>query len=106
MKPQTIEISCLEVWREIPSEALEREQLKQALAKALASLGEKYREVFVLRDVQQLSIAETAKILGITEASVKTRLLRARLMMRDVLAPGFDGAWSAGEKGWKKVRPW
>jgi len=91
-------------WREIPSEALEREQLKRALAQALASLGEKYREVFVLRDVQQLSIAETARILGITEASVKTRLLRARLQMRDALAPGIDGNWTSGGQ-YKRVRP-
>ena len=93
-------------WREIPSEALERDQLKRALAKALASLGEKYREVFVLRDVQHLSIAETASILGITEASVKTRLLRARLQMRDALAPGYDGSWTSGGPPYKKVRPW
>ena len=91
-------------WREIPSETLEREELKRALAKALASLGEKYREVFVLRDVQCLSIAETAGILGITEASVKTRLLRARLQMRDALAPGIDGNWTANGQ-YKKVRP-
>lgn len=93
-------------WREIPSEALEREQLKRALAKALVSLGEKYREVFVLRDVQHLSIAETARILGITEASVKTRLLRARLQMRDALAPGYDGSWTSDNPQYKKVRPW
>ena len=93
-------------WREIPSEALERDQLKRALARALASLGEKYREVFVLRDVQQLSIAETASILGITEASVKTRLLRARLQMRDALAPGYDGSWTGDSPQYKKVRPW
>lgn len=93
-------------WREIPSEALERDQLKRALAKALASLGDKYREVFVLRDVQQLSITETATALGITEASVKTRLLRARLQMRDALAPGYDGSWTSDNPQYKKVRPW
>src|SRR5579862_5088602 len=46
-------------WREIPSEALERNEVRQLLARALASLGEKYREVFVLRDMQHLSIEET-----------------------------------------------
>src|SRR5271167_3877968 len=71
-------------WREIPSEALERKEVRQMLAEALASLGEKYREVFVLRDMQHLSIEETAKALGISSASVKTRLLRARLMLRDL----------------------
>lgn len=93
-------------WREIPSESLERDELQKALRRALASLDEKYREVFVLRDVQDMSIAETAQTLGITEASVKTRLLRARLQMRDALAPGYDGAWSLGATQWKKVRPW
>jgi RNA polymerase sigma-70 factor, ECF subfamily len=44
-----------------------------------------------------VSIAETAQALGITEASVKTRLLRARLQMRDALAPGLGGAWSRKE---------
>ena len=93
-------------WREIPSEALQRKELREALMRGIEALDTKYREVFILRDVQDLSIADTAKALGISEANVKTRLLRARLMMRDVLAPGFDGAWSNGEKGWKKVRPW
>lgn len=93
-------------WREIPSEALQQKELRQALARALASLAPKYREVFVLRDVQKLSIAETAKMLGITESSVKTRLLRARLQMRDALAPGIDGSWATGREEYKKVRPW
>jgi RNA polymerase sigma-70 factor (ECF subfamily) len=60
----------------------------------------------VLRDVQHVSIQETARILGITEASVKTRLLRARLQMRDALAPGIDGSWATGRDEFKKVRPW
>ncbi|HXO36480.1 MAG TPA: sigma-70 family RNA polymerase sigma factor [Candidatus Acidoferrales bacterium] len=76
-------------WREIPSEALEQKELREALIKALNSLPEKYRTVFVLRDVQQLSIAETVQALGISEASVKTRLSRARLKMRDTLATSF-----------------
>jgi len=82
-------------WREIPSEALEQKELREALTTALNSLAEKYRTVLVLRDVQHLSIAETAQALGITEANVKTRLSRARLQMRDALAPGVDGAWNA-----------
>ncbi len=93
-------------WREIPSEQLNRKQLREAIQKALDSLGAIYREVFVLRDVQNMSIAETANALGITEASVKTRLLRARLQLRDALAPGLDGGWNFGEGHWKKVRPW
>ena len=91
-------------WREIPSEALESARLRTALRKALASIGPKYQQVIVLRDVEHLSITETAKLLDISEAAVKTRLMRARLMMRDALAPGFDGAWKKGEH-YQKVRP-
>jgi RNA polymerase sigma-70 factor (ECF subfamily) len=89
-------------WREIPSESLERKELREGLARAMSSLPEKYRTVLILRDVQHLSIEETAKILGLSEANVKTRLSRARLQMRDALAPGFDGAWARGRE---RVRP-
>ena len=95
-------------WREIPSETLERKEVRLKLAQALAQLSQIYREVFVLRDMQHLSTDETAKALGISTASVKTRLLRARLMLRDLLSPGLGGAWSLGsnlsfEKG---TKPW
>jgi len=93
-------------WRETPVEALQRTELRRALRNAIASLDAAYREVFVLRDIEKLSIAETADVLQISEALVKTRLLRARLKMRDALAPGIDGAWRIGDGGWKKVRPW
>ena len=93
-------------WREIPSEELQQKELREALKRAIAALAPKYREVLILRDIQHVSIAETAKILGITEASVKTRLLRARLQMRDALAPGIDGSWTTGRDDFKKVRPW
>jgi RNA polymerase sigma-70 factor, ECF subfamily len=93
-------------WREIPSETLERKEIRQKLAKALATLAEKYREVFVLRDMQHLSIEETAEALGISRASVKTRLLRARLMLRDLLAPGLGGAWLSRLPFEKGSKPW
>ena len=93
-------------WREIPLETLERREVREMLAAALASLAEKYREVFVLRDMQHLSIEETAKSLGISTASVKTRLLRARLMLRDMLAPGLGGSWSSKLSFAKGTKPW
>ncbi len=93
-------------WREIPSETLERKEIREKLAAALASLGEIYREVFVLRDMQHLSIEETAKALGISKASVKTRLLRARLMLRDLLAPGLAGSWTSKLSFAKGTKPW
>jgi len=80
-------------WRDIPSEALEQSELREALNEALNSLPEKYRTVLILRDVQQMSIAETAEALGISQENVKTRTSRARLQMRDRLAPGWGGNW-------------
>lgn len=93
-------------WREIPSEQLQCTELRNALKRALDSLPRKYREVLILRDVEHLNIQETAQVLGITKGSVKTRLLRARLQMRDALAPGIDGSWSRGKEEFEKVRPW
>ena len=88
-------------WREIPSQALERSELRDALIKALVSLPEKYREILVLRDVNHLSITETSQTLGLSEANVKTRLSRARLQMRDALASGLGGLRSG--RGCEKV---
>ena len=93
-------------WREIPSEALERKEVRQKLAEALASLDRKYREVFVLRDMEHLNIQETAEALGITVASVKTRLLRARLMLRDLLAAGWEQGWFSRLPFEKGTKPW
>jgi RNA polymerase sigma-70 factor (ECF subfamily) len=93
-------------WREIPSETLERKEIREKLVEALESLGQIYREVFVLRDMRHLSIDETAKALGISPASVKTRLLRARLMLRDLLAPGLGGSWSTRLHFAKGTKPW
>lgn len=93
-------------WREIPSEALERKEVRQKLAQALAGLDRKYREVFVLRDMEQLNIQETAEALGISIASVKTRLLRARLMLRDLLASGWEQGWFSRLPFEKGTKPW
>lgn len=93
-------------WREIPSETLERKEIREKLAEALASLGEIYRDVFILRDMQHLSIEETAGALKISTASVKTRLLRARLMLRDLLAPGLSGPWFSRMSFGKGTKPW
>ena len=93
-------------WREIPSEALERSEIREALAKALTLLEEDYRLAFILRDVNDLSITETANILGITRGAVKTRLRRARLMLRDILSPGLQQGGQVG-LAFKEVRkPW
>ena len=93
-------------WREIPSEALERKEVRQRLAQALGTLDRKYREVFMLRDMEHLNIQETAEALGITVASVKTRLLRARLMLRDLLAAGWEQGWFSRLPFEKGTKPW
>jgi RNA polymerase sigma-70 factor (ECF subfamily) len=76
-------------WREIPSDALERKEIWDAVQRALKSLSPSLQEVFTLRDIQHFSVPETAQILGISEAQVSVRLHRARLQMRDFLAPLF-----------------
>jgi RNA polymerase sigma-70 factor (ECF subfamily) len=92
-------------WRPIPSELLEQKEIRQAVHDAINSLSTAYREVLILRDVQRLSIKEATEILGISVATVKTRLHRARLLLRDRLAPGMDGCWIKGQP-YRKVRPW
>lgn len=92
-------------WRPIPSEMLERKELREALENGIKSLGPRYREVLILRDLHNLSQKETAAVLGIGEGSVKTRLHRARMQLRDFMAPGVDGSWSA-RHNYRKVRAW
>jgi RNA polymerase sigma-70 factor, ECF subfamily len=79
-------------WREIPSEALERREVRQMLQDAVGTLPNIYREVFLLRDVEELSVNESAEALGISVASVKVRLHRARIMLQKKLAPLLKSA--------------
>ena len=74
-------------WKEIPSEALERKEVRLLLEQAITGLPLIYREVFQLRDIDQLSINEAAAALGISIAAVKVRLHRARMMLQKKLAP-------------------
>lgn len=76
-------------WKETPDEILLRRETKAILHDAMEDLDEKYRLVFVLRDIEGLSTAETADALGISESNVKVRLLRARLMLRERLTRWF-----------------
>src|SRR6202049_5013452 len=79
--------ALLRDWKEIPSEALERKEVRSLLHKAVTALPLIYREVFQLRDIEQLSVQEAAQALGITVSSVKVRLHRARMMLQKNLAP-------------------
>ncbi len=74
-------------WREIPLEALERKELREALRVAVAELPDIYRQVFVLRDLEEQNIEETARALGINPGAVKVRLHRARTMLQKRLVP-------------------
>jgi RNA polymerase sigma-70 factor (ECF subfamily) len=79
-------------WREIPVEALAQKELGEHLEEAVAALPQLYREVLILRDIDGLNIAETSGALGISVPAVKTRLLRARLMVRDYFV---SRSWAA-----------
>ena len=74
-------------WREIPLEALERRELREALRRAVASLPEIYKQVFTLRDLENLNTEETAEALGLTAGVVKVRLHRARILLQKQLVP-------------------
>jgi RNA polymerase sigma-70 factor (ECF subfamily) len=72
-------------WRHSPEQLVERNEIRLLLDEALAQLDEKHRVVFLLRDVEGLSVKETADVLGLSEANTKVRLLRARLQLRERL---------------------
>ena len=81
--------ALLRDWREIPSQALERQEVRLLLQDAVAALPDNYRTVFLLRDVDDLSTNEAAEVLNITVASLKVRLHRARMMLQKRLAPSL-----------------
>jgi RNA polymerase sigma-70 factor, ECF subfamily len=85
-------------WREIPLEALERKELKEKLQEAVRILPEKYRAVFVLRDIEELNQEETAAALGINVTLVKVRLHRARMMLQKLLVPYLKSQASFGDQ--------
>ncbi len=72
-------------WKQSPEQLVQRHETQRLLDDALAKLDEKHRLVFLLRDVEGLSVAETAAALNLSESNVKMRLLRARLQLREEL---------------------
>jgi len=79
--------AILTSWREIPTEALERQELGAVLREAIDGLPEIYRNVVLLRDIEEMDVRETAAVLGIAEGAVKVRLHRARALLQRHLAP-------------------
>jgi len=99
----TISPALLRDWREIPSEAVEREEVRTLIKKAVESLPEIYRQVFLLRDVEELDVNETSQTLSISISNVKVRLHRARMMLQKELAPQLKAINRAPKRRWL---PW
>ena len=91
--------AILTSWREIPSEALEQKELGTILRNAIEGLPEIYRNVVLLRDIEEMDIRQTAVALSISEAAVKVRLHRARALLQRNLAPQLKG-FAPKRKGW------
>lgn len=87
---ESIESRVFVDWSQDPSMDVQNEEIKKVLDKAIDDLGDIYRTVFILRDIEMLSIRETSKILDISEENVKIRLRRARQKLRDKLSDYFS----------------
>ena len=77
------------VWDDNPEQRYSREEMQRILDEAVDDLKPDFRTVFVLRDIEELSTEETADALGISVPAVKSRLLRARLALREKLTRQF-----------------
>ncbi|MHB8766209.1 MAG: RNA polymerase sigma factor [Deferrisomatales bacterium] len=110
--PETVELDELTIpsheelkrrtisdWNLDPKEAVLRKEVREVLDRAIRGLPPTYRGVVVLRDVEDLSTAETAQALGISEGAVKTRLHRARIFLREALSPYFEADRETGTAG-------
>ncbi len=85
-------------WCCLPEEDFESDEVQNKLEQAIYALPEKYKSVFVLRELEGLSTQETADSLDLTTSAVKVRLHRARLHLRDKLSPYFTEMAQASEK--------
>jgi RNA polymerase sigma-70 factor, ECF subfamily len=90
--------AALTDWREIPLEALERMELRCLLHDAISELPDTYRQVVVLRDLEEFSVQDTADVLGISGTLVKVRLHRAHMMLQKKLVPELQSMSRAERK--------
>ncbi|HED10602.1 MAG TPA: sigma-70 family RNA polymerase sigma factor [Caldithrix abyssi] len=90
LDPEQIYLSNVVDWTQDPTARIENKEIKQRIDEALSTLKEKYKTVFVLRDIEGLSTRETAEILDISEENVKIRLLRARQALRNYLSQYYE----------------
>jgi RNA polymerase sigma-70 factor (ECF subfamily) len=95
--------ALLRDWREMPSEAVEREEVRNLIQRAVEQLPDIYQQIFLLRDVEELTISETAEALNISIPSVKVRLHRARMMLQKQLAPQLRAVDRTSTRRWL---PW
>ena len=102
-KDKSISPALLRDWREIPLEAVERAEVRNLIRLAVEQLPDIYRQVFLMRDVEELTINETAEALNISIPSVKVRLHRARMMLQKQLTPQLRTVNRASKRGWL---PW
>jgi len=98
--------AILTSWREVPNKALEQKELAAVLRQAIDGLPEIYRNVVLLRDIEEMDVRETAAALGIAEGAVKVRLHRARALLQRALAPRLKVFAPKRGKlfGWGKTR--
>ncbi len=83
-------------WQLNPEQRMASKEVAGLMERAIQALPRGYREVFLLRDVEQLSSQQAADTLGLSLSATKTRLLRARLMVREYLSPHFRQRWHQG----------
>ncbi len=90
-------------WRPDPEEQFAKEELRKVVQAGVASLPPAYRVVLVMRDLQQMSNQEVAQALGLSLPATKSRLLRARLQLRENLAPHFRHSEQARPNWWNRL---
>ena len=85
-------LARLRAWQDDPEQCHSKSEIRQLVERGVLQLPAKYRVVVILRDIQQLPADEVSRQLGLSVPAVKTRLLRGRLMMRELLSPHFTAS--------------
>src|SRR4029450_12431866 len=92
LEPEQVETPVADDKLESPPDAVQRGEVRRLLARRIHALPVAFRTVFVMRDVEDMSVQETAECLAIPAATVRTRLFRARALLRAALARDLDVA--------------
>jgi RNA polymerase sigma factor (sigma-70 family) len=87
VKRMLVSPALLRDWRQLPSDIIEREEIRKVLQQAVETLPHTDKQVFLLRDVEKISVNDTAQTMHISISLVKVRLHRARMMLQRLLAP-------------------